>query len=82
MRPMKRRQEPLLCELHAHTTWSDGELSLSVGGFASRAYAYGVLLPGFVPPPPPPVTAAGSPPASPPPAGARSRVQCRELSSP
>ena len=28
MRSMKRRQEPLLCELHAHTTWSDGELSL------------------------------------------------------
>jgi predicted metal-dependent phosphoesterase TrpH len=26
---MKRRPEPLLCELHAHTTWSDGELSLS-----------------------------------------------------
>jgi processive 1,2-diacylglycerol beta-glucosyltransferase len=25
---MKRRPEPLLCELHAHTTWSDGELSL------------------------------------------------------
>jgi hypothetical protein len=25
---MTRRPEPLLCELHAHTTWSDGELSL------------------------------------------------------
>jgi 3',5'-nucleoside bisphosphate phosphatase len=25
---MKQRPEPLLCELHAHTTWSDGELSL------------------------------------------------------
>jgi hypothetical protein len=24
----QRRPEPLLCELHAHTTWSDGELSL------------------------------------------------------
>src|SRR5437867_146503 len=23
-----KRPEPLLCELHAHTTWSDGELSL------------------------------------------------------
>ena len=25
---MRRKIEPLLCELHAHTTWSDGELSL------------------------------------------------------
>jgi hypothetical protein len=25
---MRSRLEPLLCELHAHTTWSDGELSL------------------------------------------------------
>jgi predicted metal-dependent phosphoesterase TrpH len=25
---MKRSNQPLLCELHAHTTWSDGELSL------------------------------------------------------
>ena len=25
---MKRRPEPLLCELHAHTTWSDGKLTL------------------------------------------------------
>jgi predicted metal-dependent phosphoesterase TrpH len=26
---MRRKLEPLLCELHAHTTWSDGSLSLS-----------------------------------------------------
>jgi predicted metal-dependent phosphoesterase TrpH len=26
---MRRRPEPLLCELHAHTTWSDGALSLA-----------------------------------------------------
>jgi len=25
---MRERPRPLLCELHAHTTWSDGELSL------------------------------------------------------
>ena len=25
---MRRSARPLLCELHAHTTWSDGELSL------------------------------------------------------
>lgn len=25
---MRRKTEPLLCELHAHTTWSDGALSL------------------------------------------------------
>jgi hypothetical protein len=25
---MKSKRTPLLCELHAHTTWSDGELSL------------------------------------------------------
>jgi 3',5'-nucleoside bisphosphate phosphatase len=25
---MRGRARPLLCELHAHTTWSDGELSL------------------------------------------------------
>jgi predicted metal-dependent phosphoesterase TrpH len=25
---MRRKIEPLLCELHAHTTWSDGALSL------------------------------------------------------
>jgi 3',5'-nucleoside bisphosphate phosphatase len=25
---MRRRVEPLLCELHAHTQWSDGELTL------------------------------------------------------
>jgi predicted metal-dependent phosphoesterase TrpH len=25
---MRQKIEPLLCELHAHTTWSDGELSL------------------------------------------------------
>src|SRR5262249_5240440 len=25
---MRRRPEPLLCELHAHTTWSDGALAL------------------------------------------------------
>jgi hypothetical protein len=25
---MRGKIEPLLCELHAHTTWSDGELSL------------------------------------------------------
>ena len=26
---MSRRQEsPLVCELHAHTTWSDGDLSV------------------------------------------------------
>jgi hypothetical protein len=25
---MRRRVEPLLCELHAHTRWSDGELAL------------------------------------------------------
>jgi predicted metal-dependent phosphoesterase TrpH len=27
-RLMRSRRNPLLCELHAHTTWSDGELSL------------------------------------------------------
>ena len=26
---MRRKIEPLLCELHAHTTWSDGSLSLT-----------------------------------------------------
>jgi 3',5'-nucleoside bisphosphate phosphatase len=26
---MRRKVEPLLCELHAHTRWSDGELTLS-----------------------------------------------------
>jgi histidinol phosphatase-like PHP family hydrolase len=26
---MRIRPAPLLCELHAHTTWSDGALSLS-----------------------------------------------------
>jgi hypothetical protein len=26
---MRKRLEPLLCELHAHTTWSDGDLSLA-----------------------------------------------------
>jgi hypothetical protein len=26
---MTRRPSPLLCELHAHSTWSDGELSLT-----------------------------------------------------
>src|SRR5918996_282049 len=26
---MRRGARPLLCELHAHTTWSDGELSLA-----------------------------------------------------
>jgi predicted metal-dependent phosphoesterase TrpH len=26
---MRRKIEPLLCELHAHTTWSDGVLTLS-----------------------------------------------------
>jgi predicted metal-dependent phosphoesterase TrpH len=26
---MRRKLEPLLCELHAHTTWSDGALSLT-----------------------------------------------------
>jgi hypothetical protein len=26
---MSRRISPLLCELHAHTTWSDGALSLT-----------------------------------------------------
>jgi histidinol phosphatase-like PHP family hydrolase len=25
---MLRKIQPLLCELHAHTTWSDGALSL------------------------------------------------------
>ena len=25
---MHRKLEPLLCELHAHTTWSDGALNL------------------------------------------------------
>ncbi|HZS23573.1 MAG TPA: PHP domain-containing protein [Gaiellaceae bacterium] len=25
---MRRKREPLLCELHAHTTWSDGALAL------------------------------------------------------
>jgi PHP domain-containing protein len=25
---MRRKVEPLLCELHAHTRWSDGELTL------------------------------------------------------
>jgi predicted metal-dependent phosphoesterase TrpH len=25
---MRRKIEPLLCELHSHTSWSDGELSL------------------------------------------------------
>jgi hypothetical protein len=43
-------------------------LSLSVGGFAARAYAYGVnpvLLPGFVPPPPV-VTVVYAPPPPPP----------------
>ena len=25
---MATKQNPLLCELHAHTTWSDGALSL------------------------------------------------------
>lgn len=25
---MRRRTAPLLCELHAHTTWSDGDLSI------------------------------------------------------
>jgi predicted metal-dependent phosphoesterase TrpH len=28
MRDMATKQNPLLCELHAHTTWSDGLLSL------------------------------------------------------
>jgi predicted metal-dependent phosphoesterase TrpH len=27
-RTVKTKRSPLLCELHAHTTWSDGELSL------------------------------------------------------
>ena len=27
MRTMPTKQSPLLCELHAHTTWSDGELT-------------------------------------------------------
>src|SRR6201987_6132356 len=26
--PMRRKVEPLLCELHAHTRWSDGALTL------------------------------------------------------
>jgi predicted metal-dependent phosphoesterase TrpH len=26
---MRRKTEPLLCELHAHTTWSDGALTVS-----------------------------------------------------
>ena len=26
---MREGARPLLCELHAHTTWSDGELSLA-----------------------------------------------------
>lgn len=26
---MRNKTKPLLCELHAHTTWSDGDLSLS-----------------------------------------------------
>ena len=26
---MRRKIEPLLCELHAHTTWSDGALAVS-----------------------------------------------------
>jgi 3',5'-nucleoside bisphosphate phosphatase len=26
---MRRKREPLLCELHAHTSWSDGALSLA-----------------------------------------------------
>jgi hypothetical protein len=42
-------------------------LSLSVGGFAARAYAYGALLPGFVPPPPPPVVTVVYTPPPPPP---------------
>jgi len=25
---VKSKRNPLLCELHAHTTWSDGELAL------------------------------------------------------
>ena len=25
---MRRKVEPLLCELHAHTRWSDGEFAL------------------------------------------------------
>ena len=28
MKVMRRRTAPLLCELHAHTTWSDGALSV------------------------------------------------------
>jgi hypothetical protein len=44
-----------------------GGLSLSVGGFATRAYSYGVLLPGFVPPPPPVVTVVYAVPPPPPP---------------
>src|ERR1700749_3461799 len=27
--PMRRKVEPLLCELHAHTRWSDGALPLT-----------------------------------------------------
>jgi hypothetical protein len=44
-----------------------GALSLSAGVFAARAYAYGALLPGFVPPPPPVVTVVYTPPPPPPP---------------
>jgi len=29
MSPMRRRPGPLLCELHAHTRWSDGELTVA-----------------------------------------------------
>lgn len=29
MRAMLRPRDPLLCELHAHTTWSDGELTVA-----------------------------------------------------
>jgi predicted metal-dependent phosphoesterase TrpH len=29
LQPMLGRRRPLLCELHAHTTWSDGELTVA-----------------------------------------------------
>jgi predicted metal-dependent phosphoesterase TrpH len=38
--PLPTAPPPLLCELHAHSTWSDGELGLAdpAGLYGARAF--------------------------------------------